>query len=551
MEARRTWLVILTIALIFRVLALQTRAFDFDECYELDHLSLSPFELIRHGDGFPPLYRWLLSLFCFVFGETSARWFSVLVGMGTVVAIVFLARCVAGEFVDRSEAELVGYRAGLFAALSPHQILFSQQARGYILFVFIAAIVCWIAWELSHRPTRRLWFLLVTGCTLGFATHYYFCLLIVQVWIWVAISLRASQARNIAIFAGLQSLMCAPILYALSIDLAHELPAEAINRVDWTGLFYAGFTLFSGWTLGPSSIALQTLPLQESLSRIGPWAIFVFAMVASLSVYGVKGLPPRSYVPILASCILTPLAAAAIAIALSSSFAARYVVWLAIPIAVWLGLCATFRGRTLRTTASWCLVGVFLLANWNRVYDRHYKMDDAFELRKWIASNAREMPVLVLSHYFASSVERAFSDSKLTDSQSDANSSNSHHRAITALSFASDEPHDWGKVLPKFLHEELTSQGKTEYLVVARWLDPDNLLIDKRDAILSLSGAKKVATVSNNIEIYQASRNDLENWIQKVLLSNDSPSVGFASFNALMNGRVSLVDTCAFGFKAN
>ena len=513
MVSRWNWLIILGVAVLLRLIGLTDSAFDFDECYELDHLSMNVLDVARDGDGFPPLYRWLLSFFCFAFGEASARCFSALVGILSVIGIVYLTRCIATGFLSETESNLAGYRAGFFAAVSPHQIVFSQQARGYVLYVFMAVLVCWVAWELSHRPTQTKWFAFLFSCALGFATHYYFCLLVVQAWVWVAVALGTKRLRIVVSYAAIQVLVCLPILYSLSIDFASELPPEAINHADWTGILYAGFTLFSGWTLGPSWLVLQRLPLKESLLLIGPWAFCFAFLLTILSYFGVKRLPPRCYLPVWTSFVFTPFATLCIAVMLNSSFAARYLGWLAVPVAVWLGLCSSFHGRTIRTTASYGLICLSLIANWNRVYDPHYRMDDANQLKNWLDTNAKQLPVLVLSHYFASSIDRVLRHSNDNPSRAKNDSLNESISKVTAISLASDEPLDWGQVLPRFLEESLNADRQSEYIIVARLLVEGNPLHFKRDKILSGLGAKPVAIVSNNIQVFRAQKADLKQWI--------------------------------------
>ncbi len=102
------------------------------------------------NDIHPPLYYWLLHLWTSIFGfsEAALRSLSAVLGVLLVLAVA--------EFGRRLHGVLTGLLAGLFAALAPFQIYYSQEARMYILLALEAAVAMLLFFWLMSQEDRRL-----------------------------------------------------------------------------------------------------------------------------------------------------------------------------------------------------------------------------------------------------------------------------------------------------------------------------------------------------------------------------------------------------------
>ncbi len=103
------------------------------------------------GDIHPPLYYYLLNLWCRLFGTSEAgmRSLSALFGCLTVLVVYLWARRLAGDWA--------GVGAGVLAAISPFAIYYSQEARAYALVALLTVAGCWTLSEylLAHSEGRR------------------------------------------------------------------------------------------------------------------------------------------------------------------------------------------------------------------------------------------------------------------------------------------------------------------------------------------------------------------------------------------------------------
>ncbi len=141
------------------------------------------------GDIHPPLYYYLLNLWCRLFGTSEAgmRSLSALFGCLTVLVIYLWARRIAGDWA--------GVGAGVLAAISPFAVYYSQEARAYALVALLTAVGCWTLTEcfLAHGEGRRCrrWMVGHVLATAGLLWSHYLGLvvlvlynLVAAAWLW-------------------------------------------------------------------------------------------------------------------------------------------------------------------------------------------------------------------------------------------------------------------------------------------------------------------------------------------------------------------------------
>ena len=272
------------------------------------------------GDIHPPLYYYLLHIWCGVFGssEFALRSLSAVLGV-LLVGLTFL--------IGRKAFSVgVGLLAAFLATINPFQIYYSQEARMYLLLAVIGAAATFFLLRLLEDWSRRAWgsgirdqgsdrrrsALIIDHCSLiilyalGLYTHYAFPFvlvthfLIILTWVFVM-----------------------PGVEALAGDgQGFTNPAEASspnrnNRwhsfIIWIGLVAAGGVLFLPWlptalrqiTTWPSSrvtvdggqmlldtlrlyVAGPTLPTAEAT-----WAIVICGFFILIGLWNPIGFDER------------------------------------------------------------------------------------------------------------------------------------------------------------------------------------------------------------------------------------------------------------------
>lgn len=128
------------------------------------------------SDIHPPLYYLILRGWRELAGDTEfgLRAFSAYAGTLVVATTVAL-----GRIFGRNWPSLVPLVAGLFAAISPVMVYYSQETRMYMLLALIAALSTWVIliWTDRRRgglSSRRWALTYVTLLAAGLYTHYFF-----------------------------------------------------------------------------------------------------------------------------------------------------------------------------------------------------------------------------------------------------------------------------------------------------------------------------------------------------------------------------------------
>ncbi|MFI5403619.1 MAG: glycosyltransferase family 39 protein, partial [Planctomycetota bacterium] len=159
---------VLLLAFVLRVQGINDEGYWLDEVTSL-HDAAKPVGAILHGKGqpgHPPLYYLLLKGWIALFGtsETAVRILSAVFGTAAVGATCALFRALHGR--------AVGLAASLLLALSFHHVVFSQEARNYALFGFLAVLSAHALWRALAEGGRRRWAIYVACALLMVYTHH-------------------------------------------------------------------------------------------------------------------------------------------------------------------------------------------------------------------------------------------------------------------------------------------------------------------------------------------------------------------------------------------
>jgi 4-amino-4-deoxy-L-arabinose transferase-like glycosyltransferase len=191
--------------------------------------------------------------------ETLVRLPSALFGLLFVLAIIWSGK----EFMSLG----VGLWAGLFAAIAPIHVHYSQEARAYALLTLLILITQTLTWRAVHIGTWKAWILagvaawltLISHGIAAFALSATFCLVL---WRTLLDAGSASRIRAIA-----ATLLCTALVAPF---------------VPWEFLFTGGAKAGTSW-------------VRHVWESIPPWR----ALPTSLEGFGIgpSGLDPRLSMP--------------------------------------------------------------------------------------------------------------------------------------------------------------------------------------------------------------------------------------------------------------
>lgn len=148
-------LLILLLALVLRLIAIETRSLWYDESFAV-LFSEKGFSAMLYGtltpvaggaaDIHPLLYYTTLSGWMQVFGEspTAVRLWSVLLGLATVYLMYLLGR--------ELFSERTGLAAALITAIIPFHVQYSQETRMYAMMGLLLAAATWCFVRASNQP---------------------------------------------------------------------------------------------------------------------------------------------------------------------------------------------------------------------------------------------------------------------------------------------------------------------------------------------------------------------------------------------------------------
>lgn len=220
---------ILFLAIILRLINLN-QSFWLDEAAQVIE-SARPLSLQLNivSDFHPPLYHLLLH-FWMIMGtsEVWIRLLSVIFGLGSIIVLYKIGNALG----KKNE----GLLASLFLALSPYHIWYSQEARPYMLFVFISLLSFYFL-------IKEKWVLYTIAIILSLYTSYFSPFLIVGHFFYILFL----QKKYLIHF--LKSLILAAIFFLPWIP----------NFRQQLLVGTSGF--FSGWTNIVSVSSLRAIPL--------------------------------------------------------------------------------------------------------------------------------------------------------------------------------------------------------------------------------------------------------------------------------------------------
>ena len=342
-------------ALLLRLSGLGMRSIWTDEGSTWTAASAPLKELLRlcaQKDASPPLFYLLTSAAIHLFGDSEAwlRSVSVAASLGMVLLTYRLARL----YASRSESTL----AATLVALSPHQLMFAQEARTYML------VGCFATWSLYLFvravlfDRRRAWVPYVIVTALGLWTQ---SIALLGIGVQGAIVVFTADGRRNA-WRWALALGAAILLYAPWIAISAA-QTERLHQSHWYLQTPGGHELFQvvrAVFLSPISLVTpppgSSLPgLEHFLPRKAAWLLlvvlpivpFLFALRSSTG-----GTRRAAMVRFAYAALLLPLAAVYLVSFKMPLWLPRYFVFLTPMLALLLAR-GLWRMRPMLLTSVW------------------------------------------------------------------------------------------------------------------------------------------------------------------------------------------------------
>ncbi|HEY7294664.1 MAG TPA: glycosyltransferase family 39 protein [Dehalococcoidia bacterium] len=187
--ASEVWIVAVLIAIgaALRFGTIASQSYWFDEAATVREMQLSfgaMLHLVHVNEVTPPLYFIVAWLWAKVFGtgEVGLRSLSALLG----TAVIPISYLCGRELVSRS----AGVVAAALATVSPFMIWYSQEARAYMLLMFLCGLSFWLFARSLKEPSRRnlvWWAVASAGAVL---THFFAGFLVAPEGVWLLLKYR-------------------------------------------------------------------------------------------------------------------------------------------------------------------------------------------------------------------------------------------------------------------------------------------------------------------------------------------------------------------------
>ncbi len=319
---RLAWCLVLGLALFLRLFGIADESLWLDEgdALRAAQLPLPEMAADRYAVGHPPLYFALLAAWLHLTGtsDANARLLSALCSVAAVGATWRLGRLLGG----RTAALL----ASLFMAVSPLQIHYAQEVRGYALVTLLMLWATRACIHLLRRPGNRLALAAYLATTIAIVhVHVLGVLLLLPHvaelgWRWVREpACRRTAWRPWLTAALVMGVACLPVLAGLRTiagTVAGGSSAWMLPVPDWSSLgALAGMLAGPRWMLPVMLLAAVAALRRPASGRRAAaerlllwWAVLPLLAGLGLSATVLSLFLPRYFIALIpAWCLLTAL----------------------------------------------------------------------------------------------------------------------------------------------------------------------------------------------------------------------------------------------------
>jgi hypothetical protein len=395
---------ILLLAFVVRAIDLNGPSLFVDEFSELTLAKESPTAIIWANDSAPPLFPLALKTWLTIWHtDASARWFSVACGLASVL-------CVYGIGARLIDAP-TGLAAAFITALLPMHVYYSQFVRCYSLMFLLVALDLWLLVRAAQLNRLRDWAAFAVVAILGAYTHYYFAIFLATSAV-IAIILNPRLRLSAKPYAAYTAIGLAmlPMIWLLPGDLEFQKGLRDPRPLNVATFGYTYFSVFNGYTLGPSSSELQTLNGSQAIRVAAPWLLAVGIVIAILGYEGWRRVRKnRSALELATLAILPVLILGILSFAGGLNYNVRFVTWIMIAVAVWLGagLAASWNRRHVQIALA-AFVIISSVAFFNRHWVGRYEHEDLRAAAAHIKSHAAKGDTIYIASDYLADLARYY-----------------------------------------------------------------------------------------------------------------------------------------------
>ena len=293
-DQKAVFLSVLLLALVIRLFGIISRPIWYDESFSILFSEKGPAAMIAGtlpatgaaAEEHPLAYYTMLWLWMKVFGESlvAVRILSIVAGLGTVCAIYLLTR----ELFDVKTAQV----AGLFMALSPFQVHYSQEIRMYVFLALWLTLATYAYWRAARSRHWFWWIGFAIFAALSQYTHNLAAFYLVALALWPLMTrdwrnLKAViAAGSLAILLYLPWLVHLPAQFA-KVDQAYWIAKPGLYRLFTLLLYFVtnlplpGVWLIVGLFISLFTVAIalwQTVRIarqQQADTHPGLWVLYL------------------------------------------------------------------------------------------------------------------------------------------------------------------------------------------------------------------------------------------------------------------------------------
>ena len=386
-------LLIAVFALLIRLYGLTDQSLTNDEVVDLEIIEQSWSEVTFEADGFPPGHHLLAKLvYQFTESDLTPRYLAVIYGTLSVVATGLMTYWIA----DRRTALIA---AGLLS-IAPMHVYYSQEGRAYALFFLLASLAGWLYWRAMSIGSFASWGIFALFASVGCYVHYYFGFILIALGLGWLIQLHTGRhLRTGLVTFTLVGLLQIPVLGILRADVACQSSMRQ-GTFDVTEILYTGWTLLSGFCIGPSTSELHYLRLGEVFPELLPWIPLALIPIglAVLPIFSHSHRRVTVYLLFLIPLGLAWVLAATVSI---SQFNVRYVFPCLLPLTILISLgIRQLQNRAAAVIATLAIVAMSLTSVANRHLTPRYFNEDSKSACQHIEDRTVvPTKVYTISHY--------------------------------------------------------------------------------------------------------------------------------------------------------
>ncbi|MEM9588086.1 MAG: glycosyltransferase family 39 protein, partial [Planctomycetota bacterium] len=276
------WLAIaMIVGLVLRVGLLDKQSLNMDEVFELNISDQSWTTIIHRPNSFPPLFSMVLkSVRQATGGLLAGRWVSVGMGVATIGLVYLLAK----EWYGRR----TGVIAAILVAVSPLYVYYSQLGRAYAMYAAATVLTMWLFERACKRQHQRDWVFFAISSVFGMYVHYYFVVLLTLLLTLAVTERRLKSLWQLVLPSVLIVVVCLPLAFLLYGDFVFQRDLRKPVPFGLAAFGYTYFSVFSGYSLGPSRGELHQLSAKQAVLQTLPWLVLLAMACLALTLQPIK-----------------------------------------------------------------------------------------------------------------------------------------------------------------------------------------------------------------------------------------------------------------------